>query len=305
MPEVDLSAGTIHYEDSGGGGPVLVLTHGLLMDASMWDPVLAELRGDWRIVRPVLPLGAHPHPMHAGADLTMGGIANLLGEFLERLDLRDVTLGVTDWGGPIVFLAQGPDAQVERVARLVLLPCEAFDNVPPGLPGRIAGLAGWLPGGVRLAVEQLRVRRLRELPTHFGWMTRRGVPDQMLRGWLAPARAQPGVRRDVARYARSGRQARPVLRAATEALGRFRGPSLIVWASEDRVMPPAHAHRLAALLPDSRLVEIPDAYTLLTIDQPAAVADAIHAFLTRQPELSNGGAGERGRARDVTGSQDA
>ena len=38
--------------------------------------------------------------MRAGADLTMRGIASLLGEFLERLDLREVTLGVSDWDGP-------------------------------------------------------------------------------------------------------------------------------------------------------------------------------------------------------------
>src|SRR5450631_2844815 len=108
MPDIELSAGTIHYEDSGGDGPVLVLSHGLLMDASMWDPVLGELDGDYRVVRPVLPLGAHPYPMDRGADLTMVGIAGLLGEFLERLDLHDVTLVATDWGGPIVFLADGP-----------------------------------------------------------------------------------------------------------------------------------------------------------------------------------------------------
>jgi pimeloyl-ACP methyl ester carboxylesterase len=127
------------------------------------------------------------------------------------------------------------------------------------------------------------VRRLRELPTHFGWMTRRGVPEEMLRGWLAPARAQRGVRRDLARYVRSGRRARPILRAATEALSRFTGPALILWASEDRVMPPAHAHRMAELLPDSHLVEIDDAYTLLTIDQPATVAVELRTFLTRHP----------------------
>ena len=279
MPEVKLSAGTIHYEDTGDEGPVLVLTHGLLMDASMWDPVLAELGGGYRVVRPVLPLGAHPHPVRADADLSMGGIAGLLGEFLERLDLTDVTLAISDWGGPIVFLADGPPEQVRRVTSIVLLPCEAFENVPPGLPGRTAALAGWMPGGVRLAVEQLRVRRLRELPTHFGWMTRRGIPEQMLRGWLAPARAQPGVRSDVARYSRSGRRARPVLLKATEALSRFTGPALILWAAEDRVMPPAHARRMAELLPDGRLVEVRDAYTLLTIDQPAVVARELRAFM--------------------------
>jgi pimeloyl-ACP methyl ester carboxylesterase len=279
MPEVRLSAGTIHYEDNGGDGQVLVLVHGLLMDASMWDPVLAEVGDRYRVVRPVLPLGAHPHPMHPDADLTMRGIARLLGEFLERLDLRDVTLGVSDWGGPIVLLSEGSPEQVQRVTRLVLLPCEAFENVPPGLPGRIAALAGWLPGGVRLAVAQLGVRRLRELPTHFGWMTRRGVPDEMLHRWLAPARAHRGVRRDLARYARSGRKARPILLAATEALSRFAGPALILWASEDRVMPPAHARRMAELLPGSHLVEIPDAYTLLTIDQPATVAAELNSFM--------------------------
>jgi pimeloyl-ACP methyl ester carboxylesterase len=115
-------------------------------------------------------------------------------------------------------------------------------------------------------------------------MTRRGIPDDMLRGWLAPARAQRGVRRDVARYVRNGRRARPVLRAATQALSRFPGPALILWAIEDRVMPLAHAHRMAALLRDSDLVEIPDAYTLLTIDQPVAVAAALHAFLAREPD---------------------
>jgi pimeloyl-ACP methyl ester carboxylesterase len=196
VPEVQLSAGRIHYEDSHGVGPALVLAHGLLMDASMWDPVLAELGGGYRVVRPVLPLGAHPYPMRAEADLTMSGIASLLGELLERLDLQDVTLGVSDWGGPIVFLADGPPEQVRP----------------------------------------------------------RGISEQMLSGWLEAARADRGVRRDVARYARSGRRARPVLRAATDALSRFAGPSLIVWASEDRVMPPAHAHRMAALLRDSRLV---------------------------------------------------
>ncbi len=279
MPEIELSAGTIHYEDSGGEGPVLVLIHGLLMDASMWDPVLAELGRGYRVVRPVLPLGSHPYPMRPGADLSMRGIAGLIGELLQRLDLREVTLGATDWGGPIVFLADAPAEQVQRVARLVLLPCEAFENVPPGLPGRTAALAGYLPGGIRLAVAQLGVRRLRELPTHFGWMTTRGVPDAMLRGWLAPARTEPGVRRDVARYSRSGRAARPVLRAATEALSRFSGPALIVWSVRDRVMPIEHARRMARLLPDAHLVELPDGYTLLSLDQPARVAAELHAFM--------------------------
>jgi pimeloyl-ACP methyl ester carboxylesterase len=36
MPQTELSAGTIEYTDTSGGGPVIVLLHGLLMDATLW-----------------------------------------------------------------------------------------------------------------------------------------------------------------------------------------------------------------------------------------------------------------------------
>ena len=65
MTEVELSAGSILYEDTGGEGPVVVLCHGLLMTASLWDAVVAELGPGFRCVRPTLPLGAHRRPMRA------------------------------------------------------------------------------------------------------------------------------------------------------------------------------------------------------------------------------------------------
>lgn len=52
---IELSAGTIEYEDTGGEGPVLVLLHGLMMDASLWDGPVADLAADHRCVVPTLP----------------------------------------------------------------------------------------------------------------------------------------------------------------------------------------------------------------------------------------------------------
>ena len=46
MPQIELSAGTIEYTDTGGGGPVIVLLHGLLMDATLWDEVTGALSLD-------------------------------------------------------------------------------------------------------------------------------------------------------------------------------------------------------------------------------------------------------------------
>src|SRR5882672_7025167 len=102
MEQIDLSAGTIEYADTGGDGPVIVLLHGLLMDSSLWDAVIADLSADHRCVAPTLPLGAHRHAMHADADLSPHGIARLVAEFLDRLDLRDVVLVGNDTGGALV-----------------------------------------------------------------------------------------------------------------------------------------------------------------------------------------------------------
>jgi pimeloyl-ACP methyl ester carboxylesterase len=74
---------------------------------------------------------------------------------------------------------------------------------------------------------------------------------------------------------------------AAECLPRFDRPALVVWASHDRVMPPEHGRRLAELVPHGRLVEIPDSYTLIPLDQPARLAQAIREF-ARRVELASG-----------------
>ena len=276
MPEVELSRGPIEYEDTGGDGPVLVFSHGVVMDGTLWRDVVAHLRADHRCVVPTLPLGAHRRPMRADADLSMSGIAALLGEFLEALDLRDVTLAASDWGGPLVLAADGPN---DRIGRLVITSCEAFDNVPPGLPGQAIGIASRIPGGLFAALHQLRVPALRKLPMTFGWMTRRGIPDEVMRSWLAPGLAQRDVRRDLRKYALSAKEGARILDAATQRLRDFDRPALVAWAADDRVMPPEHGRRLAELLPQGRLVEIADSYTLIPLDQPAQLAGAIREFV--------------------------
>lgn len=69
--------------------------------------------------------------------------------------------------------------------------------------------------------------------------------------------------------------------SAAECLPGFDRPALIVWAREDRVMPPEHGRRLAGLLPDARLAEIEDSYTLIPLDQPARLAQVIREFTSR------------------------
>jgi len=272
--QIELSVGTVEYEDTGGDGETLVMLHGLMMDASLWDEVIADLADDYRCVAPTLPLGAHRHAMHDDADLSLRGIAGLVAEFLDRLDLNDVTLVGTDTGGAVVQLLMSDGAA--RVGRVVLASCDAFDNFPPGLTGKALVMSGKLPPAMfGLFMQQMRLRLVRRLPIAFGWLTMRG--DGATKRWIEPVLRQPEIRRDTVRVLRAIAAERNLMVQAAEGLPRFDRPALVVWASEDRVMPPEHGRRLAGLLPQGRLVEIPDSYTLIPLDQPARLAEAMRA----------------------------
>jgi hypothetical protein len=79
---------------------------------------------------------------------------------------------------------------------------------------------------------------------------------------------------------------RLLLRTA-EALPAVDSPALVVWAAGDRVMQPEHGRRLATLLPNA-LLEIPDSYTLVPLDQPAQMAEAIRGANDRRPRATPG-----------------
>lgn len=275
MAEVDLSAGTLEYQDTGGEGPVVVLLHGVAMDGSLWRNVVASLRTEFRCVVPNLPLGGHRRPMKADADLSIAGVARLVAEFLDRLDLNDVTLVMSDWGGAQALVSEGRD---ERIGRLVITSCEAFDNFPPGVPGSNLFTSAKLPGGINFAFKLLKFKPMRRLPMTWGWMSKRPVPHEVMNGWFEPLWTSREVRRDLRKYV-LGVPSKSELLGWAEKLRDFDRPALVVWAAEDKVMPPEHGRKLAELLPKSQLVEIEDSYTLIPEDQPEQLSAHIKSFL--------------------------
>jgi pimeloyl-ACP methyl ester carboxylesterase len=273
MNDVELTAGTIRYRDTGQGPPI-VFVHGLLVDGTLWRKVVPQLEDRYRCIVPDWPLGSHTIPMKPNADLSPPGIARLIGEFLDKLDLRDVTLVANDTGGALtqILMASG---QTDRIARVVLTPCDAFENFLPPMFRPLQWLAR-VPGAVYPVVQSLRAPALRRLPLAFGWLTKRRVPNDVTAAWLRPAQTDKGVRRDVARLL-AGVDSRYTMEAA-EKLRGFERPVLIAWAPEDRFFPLADARRLAELLPDARVEEVPDSYTFVSEDQPELVARLVGEF---------------------------
>lgn len=268
MAEVELSAGTLEYGDSGGEGPVLVMLPGLAMDGRLWQGVVDELGPGFRCLTPTLPFGAHRQAMRADADLSLRGIGRIVAEFLERLDLDDVVLCFNDWGGAQTMIADG---LLQRVGKLALVSCETAGNYPPGLAGNAAWLSCKLPGGLQVMRLTLASRRLRQLPMVYGQMSKQGIPEELMRSWLEPLK-RAEIRRDLRKYAGAAMQGKKDIRAATAALGSFERPVLVVWDAEGKMMPGAEGRRLAGAFPHARFVELPDCYTLIPLDQPRALA---------------------------------
>ena len=276
MKSVDVTAGTIEYrEDGDPSGPPVVLLHGLLMNDAQWNLALPLLPSGFRYLLPILPMGGHRIPMRENADLTLPGMVDVVADFLDALDVADVTLVVTDWGGPLFLTDVGRD---KRVARLVICPSEAFDNFPPGFPGKVAWLASRNTLTVSLAMRQLKIGWLRRQWLMFGQMAKRPVPQGIVDEWMTAGLADRRIRQDLVKYCRTKFDKADLIRA-TNRLADFDGGVLVLW-SRNPVMPDDHATHLAELT-GGTLRYIDDANVLVMLDQPEQTALEIGAFLTR------------------------
>jgi pimeloyl-ACP methyl ester carboxylesterase len=279
MNEIELTPGTIRYRDTGSGPPILFV-HGLLVDGTLWRKVVPQLEGRFRCIVPDLPLGSHTLPMRADADLSPPALARSIGELIEKLDLRDVTLVANDTGGALTQILLASGEQNARIGRVVLTPCDSFDNFFPPMFRPLQWLAR-VPGAVNGVIQTLRAPALRRLPVAYGWLSKRRLPDEVTAAWVRPCQTDRGVRRDTAKVL-VGVDSRYTSEAARKLPG-FDRPVLLAWAPEDRFFPFAHARRLAELLPDARVEEVRDSYTFVPEDQPERVAQLIAGFAAVGP----------------------
>lgn len=273
MKEVTIPQGTIRYRDSGAGEP-LVFLHGLLVNGRLWEGVAERLAPDFRCIVPDLPLGSHSTPMNADADLTPPGVAQLVVDFLDALRLDRVTLVGNDSGGAISQLVA--TTHPERVGRLILTNCDAYDNFPPKLFAYFKPAAK-VPGALTMLTQSMRIKPLRRTPIAFGVLTKSRLEDELLDAWLNPGINDPAIRKDTAKFI-LGISPKQTEQAARD-LESFASPTLFAWAPEDRWFKVAHADSLAASMPDARVVRIPDAKTFVSIDQPDRLAEEIASFI--------------------------
>jgi pimeloyl-ACP methyl ester carboxylesterase len=275
--QVTLPSGTIRYHDI-GSGPVLVFAHGYLVNANIWRKLVPLLSDRFRCVTPDWPLGSHLVPVDRNADLSPTGIAEMIGQFLDALDLRDVVLVGNDSGGAYsqIVAANHPD----RLAGLVLNSCETPDCNWPPTPGRFGVLKATAahPATYRALYQVLRFRRTHRWRNTYGWLAKYPVDDRIMDSYIRPVLTDAAIRWD-GRKAIGSVSARYSRAAAEHIATEFDKPVLLAWAGEDHVFPLAHAQRFAARL-GAPLHTVDESYTYTSEDQPHRTAEILRAWLT-------------------------
>lgn len=240
-------------------GPPVVLVHGLTSNHHDWGPIAQLLVAAGHRVIGVNQRG------HGGSTIGSDGFGperqgTDLGQVLDALDLRDVTLVGHSMGGiaALSLMILAPDSGAARVRSLVLVATLASTT---GVDRR---------NGLKVAGRDNRV--ITDHPVHgrvfaralFGAAPSAAMVDDALASAArCPDPARIGASTGLIGYdVRSG-------------LGSIAVPTTVVCGTRDRLTPLSENRRIAAAIPAAELVVVPDAGHLLIWEEPDIVASAI------------------------------
>jgi pimeloyl-ACP methyl ester carboxylesterase len=179
-----------------------------------------------------------------------------------------------DTGGAVAQALVG--RHPERIARLVLTSCDAFEKFPP-TPQKYLEVMARSRLLTWIVAYTARFKVIQRLPTAYGFVTSRPMPVDVMRSFTDPIRRIPGVRRDFRRMLRAV-DTKYTFEAAAR-LATFDKPALVLWAENDKIFPREHGRRLAELLPQGKFELIANSRTFIPEDQPGLLAAAIDDFL--------------------------
>jgi pimeloyl-ACP methyl ester carboxylesterase len=284
--EIRLDGGVIRYREV-GAGPALVFVHGILANGTLWRDVVARLSDRFRCIVPDLPLGGHSVPMSPEADMSPAGVARMVAELMEGLDLREVTLVGNDTGGAVcqIVISNHP----ERIGRLVLTNCDAYESFFPLLLRPIqygARLMGTRIVDLLAWVLQARFAQ-RAL---FKTVAVRNIDETTLDAYAGRLMHDAHVRRDLARFLGSVSN-RYTLEAA-RSFPDFDRPVLIAWGDRDPFFSPRLALRLQHDFPDARLEAVAGSRAFVPEDGPGQLTRLIQKFFDEVMTRPRGGSPE-------------
>jgi len=269
------SGARVHYVDE-GSGPTLLFVHGTPTWSFEWREQIKALAPRFRCVAlDLVGMGLSDRPENFA--YTPEAHAAALSEFVNGLDLRDVTLIVHDFGGPIALplALENPS----RVRRLVILNTFAWSLENDTDVRRPAFLLGGELGRWLYKYANLSLRML--MPSAFAdrSVLTPDIHKQYLLVFQEPE-ARGKVLHAFVRALLGSSQFYREIEARLDTLRRI--PVLIVWGTKDPAFRETQLDRWILALPHARVVRLPVGHWPQE-EAPAVVSDALSSFLEEAP----------------------
>jgi pimeloyl-ACP methyl ester carboxylesterase len=263
MPHLERPQHRLYYEETGSGSAIL-LGHSFFCSGEMWRYQVPALAESYRVVN--LDYRGHGQSSPLREDLRIYDLVEDSVALLDRLGIEQAVWAGLSVGGMTAMRATLH--YPERVRALILIDTDAdaerswvkWKSRPMGAGTRVVGLRPFLPAVVRAMFGPTSCRENPELVDE--WRDRFAAADpESMRRFLEML-----IRRD----------------SIVSRLGKIEVPALVIFGSEDRSLPPRLSQKIDAELSDSKLVEIPRAGHLCTLEQPETVTAAMLDFLGRR-----------------------
>jgi len=259
MPTISTGGQTLYYEDTGGNGPVVVFSHGLLMDRTMFVPQVAALSKKYRVIS----WDERGHGLTGDASAPFSyydSAADLVG-LLQQLSIPRAVFAGMSQGGYLSLRAALRYPQV--VAGLILIDTQALPENPVTLPHYTQLINGWVSNGL----DDPTATTLEHIILGAGYADaplwkakwKKVTPSNLLHIFNTL------VTRD----------------DLTESLSQIKVPALVIHGDADNAIPLAHAEDMVRRLPQATLKVIPGGGHASNLTHAAVVTPLIESFLER------------------------
>lgn len=253
---VELDGYTAHYYEAGPEeGPVLVLLHGLIDDKNSFVPAAEDLSASFRVILPDLQ-GHGDNVQTPGRDYSIRGQVDFVADLLEALDIEELVIGGNSMGGQVAaaFALTYPD----QVRRLMLL--------------NATGMLLDAPSTYSAYPDDIDVAYLNEMYANV-FINPPPIPGPIMRHLAEDLNAKAPFYNQLIDAVVDGKNYR-----LDDQIGTLAMPTLVIWGTDDRLVPIHYAEAYHAALPNSDLL-ILEAGHAPQLELPDAVSDAMMAFI--------------------------
>jgi pimeloyl-ACP methyl ester carboxylesterase len=271
---VEVAGNRLRYIKT-GSGPALVLLHTLRTQLDLFEKVVPDLAQHFTVY-------ALDYPGHGYSDIPKARydaafFTQAVDGFLDRLNLRDVTLAGVSIGAPIALIIAA--RRNPRVARVIAV--NPYDYAKGRGMAR-SSLLGWMVTYISLIpVVGDAVIRLRNFL----------IMRTVLRGGVAdPSSISPALMKEMSLVGNRPGHYRAFLsllrngeswERATQNYGHIDIPVLLIWGDQDWASPPEREHD-RTLIPNVEMTTVEGGGHFLPLDQPRALSELIIGFAARE-----------------------